>query len=153
MKISYVEKESQSNHPSQEMKIKKKKSKKLAKIKWCERSINYKLSAYFFYRSMQGRENYRLDPATSIQEQKYSAYCTLPCFEKRYPGSFCWLSKASFQFRFLKRWLVCSTFFLYVGSFKAYGNQSKISKNRILKYFGLVAYLSFHLQNYDYATL
>jgi len=48
---------------------------KLINVEW---SKNYKFSAYFFNRSIHGRDSYRLDPATSIQEQKCAVYRTLP---------------------------------------------------------------------------
>jgi len=45
-------------------------------MKWkCEISINYKFLAYLF--QIQGRDSYRLDPATSIQGTKYAVYRTL----------------------------------------------------------------------------
>jgi len=36
------------------------------------RSIKYKFLVYVMYRSMQGRDSCRLDPATLIQGQKYA---------------------------------------------------------------------------------
>jgi len=45
---------------------------------------------------MQGRGSYRLDPATSIQEQKYSVYRPLPVLKNR----FCWLPQIHFSISF-----------------------------------------------------
>jgi len=42
-----------------------------------QRLINDILLAYFFNRSMLGRDSCRLDLTTSIQEQKYTVYRTL----------------------------------------------------------------------------
>jgi len=36
---------------------------------------------FFFNISMQGRDSYRLDPATSIQERKYAVYRALPALK------------------------------------------------------------------------
>jgi len=53
---------------------------------------------------MQGRDSCRLDPATSIQEQKYAVYSTyFAAIEKRF--FFVTVTNSTFQFRRLKRWL------------------------------------------------
>jgi len=78
LKISYLQKENQSNHPSlQQIKMKSdvgmspKRGLKLIDV---AKSINRQIFGVFFpNRSMQGRDSCRLDLANSIQEQKYAA--------------------------------------------------------------------------------
>jgi len=74
------------------------------------RKITYFLR--IFFRSMQGRDSYRLDLTTSIQEEN-TMFTVLYGFGKRY--RFCRLPH--FSISFLKRWLVCFTFFLNVCHF------------------------------------
>jgi len=120
-KKGYVQNENQSNHLSlQERKINSDvltSSKIGLQLINVDRSKNYQFLAYFFSRVMQDRDSCRLDPYTSIQERKSAVYRTSPVL-KAVPF---WLTVANgiFQFRFLKRWLVCSNLFLYVGHFQA----------------------------------
>jgi len=62
-------------HPYlQEMKMKSDvvmSSKRRQKVIDVKRSVNYKYLAYFFSIDLR---SYRLDPATSIQEQEYDGY-------------------------------------------------------------------------------
>jgi len=68
---------------------------------WNDREIT-NFRRFLFNRSMQGRDSYRLDLATSIQEQ-YAVYRILPVLKID--------TNATLLFRFLKRWLACLTFF------------------------------------------
>jgi len=52
--------------------------KKRAKNNRCRKIDKLQsFAVFFFYRSMKGRDRYRLDP---IHYQKYAVYCTLPFY-------------------------------------------------------------------------
>jgi len=77
---------------------------------------------------MQGRDSYRLDPATSIQEQKYAVYRTLPVLKTGtvFADS---LNNSTFQFSFQD--MVRLLDFLFVRR-SFLGVRQKISQNPIL---------------------
>jgi len=65
---------------------------------------------------MEGRDSYRLDPAASIQEQKYCVYRTLPVWKSGTVFADC------LKYRFLislPEEVICLTFFLCAGYFLA----------------------------------
>jgi len=71
---------------------------------------DHQFLAYFFLYiylcRMHGRDGYRLDPATSIQELKYAVYRTLPALKSGAVFADC--LKCQFSISFLG-WLVCLT--------------------------------------------
>jgi len=91
-------------------------SKKGAKNNGCETIEKLQILAYFLIDlRMRGRDSYRVGSATSIQEQQYAVYRSLPVLKsglRFFSKTIC-----SLQFRFLKTWWVCLTLFLYVGHF------------------------------------
>jgi len=118
LKISYVQsykrKSIKQSNPYylQEMKMKSdvvtSSKKKKAKINWCGKIDKFQIFGVFFSISTPGRVSYRLDPATSIQEQKYVVYRTLPVSK----SGFCWLSQmVLFNFVFSRNGrFVCLSF-------------------------------------------
>jgi len=123
IKISYIQKENQSNHPPlQETKMNCNvvaSSKRELKLFDVEKLANYKFLAFFFSWSIQGRDCCRLDPTTLSRTR---IRCLTYGFEKRY--RFCWLSQmALFNFVFWRDgWFVwlsfCSWVFFRCKTFK-----------------------------------